>query len=125
MINLPAISESTLAISLEGVWALPVVLTGPDGVQQTARGQVLRENANVAEDSRGIAQGSRQSIVTSTATVTLRRSSLNPVPQSGEHWTCAIPASPVEGAPMQTMLMEEAISGSATLGMVILKLVEL
>jgi len=122
VIDLNAISERCLGISLEGPWGEEVVLTGPDGVQQTARGRVVREAESVAEDSRGISQGGRRSLVVTKSSVTLRTTSLSPVPDSEEQWMCEIPIAPEEGAPTQVMYVETVPQGSKTIGLIILRL---
>jgi hypothetical protein len=86
--------ERDLAVSLEGRWGLPVALTGPDGVRQAGlTGQVLydivRLNPETGED-----------VVVSTPVVTLRRSSLDRVPQAGENWIVEIPSEPRVDAPL-------------------------
>lgn len=122
MIDLNAISERALGKTIEGLWGQEVILTGPDGVRQYPRGQVVREAESVSEDSRGIAQGGRHSLVVTKSSVVLRTSSLNPVPDSEENWMCAIPIGPQEDAPMQTMYVEAVPQGSKTIGLTVLKL---
>ena len=121
MINLPAIAESTLSTSLEGVFGSEVVLTGPDGEQQTVRGQVTNEFSRVGQDSRGISHGGRNSMTVYRSVVVLRRSSLSPVPENTEEWTCRVPIVP-GGEPAQTLFVEEIPDGSRTFGMLTLRL---
>lgn len=118
MINLPAIAEQTLATSLEGPWAYDIKLIGPDGAVQTARAQCVHEYSNIAEDSRGVSQGGRQSLVIKSSSITLRSSSLNPAPKYGEQWACSVPVAPVEGAEVQTLFVEADSIGSVTLGLI-------
>jgi len=124
MLDLRDIGERVLALSLEGPFGSTVILTGPDGVQQEVRGQVVIEPKHIAEDSRGVEQGGRQSLLTTRCSVTLRRSSLNPVPDSEEFWTCEIPLSPMANAPKKTMAVEYVPEGSNSLGLLTLRLVD-
>lgn len=98
--NLRVAIERDLHESLEGEFKIPVELTSPDGETQIYSanntdellgGQVLyysrRENPETGEI-----------IVVNEPVVTLRITSLDRVPQSGENWYIKMPTSPVEGA---------------------------
>lgn len=122
MLDLNAINEKCLGITLEGVWGEEVVLLGPDGVEQTVRGRVVRESESVSEDSRGISQGGRRSLVVTKSSVSLRTTSLSPIPDSEENWMCTIPVGPEEGAPTQRMFVEAVPQGSKTIGIITLRL---
>lgn len=100
--NLRERVESSLAMSLEGRWGLPVVLIAPDGAIQEFKagttdtplvGQILydivRLNPETGED-----------VVIPNPVVTLRRSSLNRVPLAGENWIVKIPEEPRTDATM-------------------------
>lgn len=85
--NLRERVERDLAVSLEGRWGLPVILTSPDGERQgDLKGQVLYGIRRIDPDS-------GNEIVVDTPAVTLRRSSLTRVPLAGERWIVEIPAS--------------------------------
>lgn len=121
MINLPAISEAVLGTTLEGPWASDVVLTGPDGEQQSVRGQLSKIPEQVGQDSRGIAHGGRNSMYTNSYALVLRRSSLSPVPDDAGEWTATIPSVP-GGTPDVTYFVETQPDGDKTFGMVTLRL---
>lgn len=101
MENLRQQIEADLHESIEGEWKVPVELTSPDGVKQIYSknnptellgGQVLyfsrRDNPSTGEV-----------VVVNQPVVTLRVSSLDRVPMSGETWAVKIPISPAPGAP--------------------------
>ena len=100
MENLRAAIEKDLGDSLEGEFKIEVELTAPNGQTQiysknnpTAKlgGQVLYythiENPTTGEQ-----------IVVNEPVLSLRISSLNIVPKSGETWHIKMPTSPVAGA---------------------------
>lgn len=111
MINLRAISEQALATTLEGVWGADVVLIGPDGVKQNLRGQVVHE---VVETNP--ATGATIRVLKSA--LTLRRSSLSPVPIDGEAWAATVPLDPTTDSATQSMSWDQARKGSRTIGMI-------
>lgn len=97
--NLRAMAELDLGRSLEGPdWSFPVKLTGPDGVTEAVRGQVLYDLVRMNPDN-----GER--VVVEQCTITLRRSSLRRVPSPGENWLYEIPESPAdpEGSTVQVV----------------------
>jgi hypothetical protein len=121
MINLPSISEQTLAVSLEGPWGSDVVLIGPDGVKQPLRGQLTRKGKIVGQDSRGIAHGGRNSMISHRAVVVLRRSQVDPIPTAEDPWAVLIPPSP--GAePTVAMYLEQEPDGDQTYEFLTLRL---
>jgi hypothetical protein len=100
MENLRAAIEKDLADSIEGEFLIEVELTAPNGETQIYSkndpdkklgGQVLyytrRENPETGEI-----------IVVNEPVISLRISSLNIVPKSGETWYIKMPISPVIGA---------------------------
>lgn len=109
MINLRAISEKCLATTLEGPWGVQITLIGPNGARQTPRGQVVHDT--VIKDP---ATGAVVKVVKSA--VSLRRSSLDPIPQDGERWAFIVPLDPGEDSDTQTMFMETAPIGGRTIG---------
>lgn len=87
--NLRERAESDLEHTLEGSFALPVILISPDGLELSVTGQVLYDT--VKDNPETGAQ-----IVVNHPAVTLRRSSLSQVPLPGERWFVKIPTSPSE-----------------------------
>lgn len=97
--NLRALAEKDLGLTLEGDWSSPVTLIAPDGVRYSGTvdgrpltGQVLYE---IVRDD--LERGEK--VTYDTPVVSLRRSSLARVPQAGEPWGVIIPSAPVPGAP--------------------------
>lgn len=87
--SLSKLQESDLSAVLENPndWGMPVVLKGPTGATQTVNGQVLRDSIMVNPET-------GEPVLNTTPVVTLRISSLNPVPQNGEKWYIEIPSTP-------------------------------
>ncbi len=106
--NARALVESHLATTLEGVWALPVVLVDPDAnVINTSlndsgvlRGQINYETILVSPET-------GEEMVINNPNVSLRRSSLARVPEAGEKWLVKIPVSPLEGAEVEDFILSE------------------
>lgn len=118
-INLREQAESDLAITLEGEFGLPVELTNPDtGAIQTVQGQVLYDTVS-ADPETGAP------IISNNPVVTLRRSSLNPVPQPGERWHVRIPITPSRTAALDDFMIDDTHppDGGASLGTIRLHLI--
>ena len=84
MPDLRALAERDLGVTLKGDWSTPVGLIGPDGVRQSTTGQVLYDMVRFNPEN-----GER--VVVKNPVVTLRRSSLSPIPIAGESWIIEIP----------------------------------
>src|SRR4030042_6305550 len=106
MESLRAAIEQGLYASIEGEWGMAVELTSPAGITQTMsknnpleslKGQVLyfsrRENPATGEV-----------IIINQPVVSLRISSLDRVPISGERWFIKMPISAVAAAAMRTFV---------------------
>ena len=116
--------EKDLAETLEDPadYGIPVVLITPTGevistsLNKTGPlyGQVLYDSVKQDEDG--------MQIIDNKPVVTLRRSSLVRTPQSGEVWGVQIPTSPLLNAPIETFLLERAIDGGSSLGIIRLHL---
>ena len=113
-VNLRELAERDLGRTLEGEFALPVVLTSPDGIVQstsensadplnpdTLVGQVLYDIVRDNPDSI-----SGESLVINKPVVTLRRSSLLRVPKPGEKWIVQIPTSPSRTAELEKFMTD-------------------
>ena len=123
MANLREIIEKDLEVSLEGDYALPVVLIGPDGTVYTEKvngddlvGQVLYSSLKFDPDT-----GAQ--VVVPQPVVTLRVSSLQRVPADGEAWGVKIPITPSTTAPLKEFSMERPVEAN-TIGFIRLYLVE-
>lgn len=99
MLNLRALAEKDLAITLEGDWGSDVTLIRPDGERVSTardgrplRGQVLYNTVRLNPET-----GER--IVSNCPILSLRRSSLERVPTWGENWIIEMPVAPTVGAP--------------------------
>jgi hypothetical protein len=113
--NLRAISEAALATTLEGLWSAQVTLIGPLGAKQVVRGQVVHDTVK-----RDPATGAVIEVVKSA--VSLRRSSLSPVPGDGENWAFFVPRDATDDSGTETMYMESAPVGGRTLGIIVFHL---
>lgn len=122
--DLMAINEGFLAYSLEGLGE-DITLISPAGTTHTLKAQVVRVYNTAGEDSRGIAQGSRQLNKISTARATVRISTVLEFEPSGEllGWAARVRIYPIEGSEEQVMFVEEAPDGDTSMGIRILALV--
>lgn len=110
--NLRAQVEEDLAFTLEDPdgFGMSVTLIGPTGATQEVYGQVLYPAKIDPMDD--------MEVVVRKTVVTLRRSSLSPVPASGEKWSCEIPVSPVSGASTELYMIEQPTEGGESLGFI-------
>jgi len=107
-LNLRERSEQDLKFSLEGEWALPVVLIDPDGNKldtnqntgEPLTGQVLYDS--VKDNPQTGAP-----VVTNKPVVTLRRSSLSRTPEAGEKWFVQIPVDPSTTATLESFQLDK------------------
>ena len=115
LVNLRALAEKHLAVTLEGQWAIEVDLIGPDGKKQLGlKAQVLYDRIE-QNPSTG------QPVIVNEPVVTLRYSSLNPAPASpNEKWMISMPVSPVEGAAKEDFVLDpsRAIEGGRSIGFI-------
>lgn len=110
--NLRQLTEADLANTLEGDFALPVELIGPGGIQNLT-GQILYDTVSLVPET-------GETVITNEPIVTLRRSSLNPVPKDGEKWSIKIPTSPSPTASMENFVIDgdRASEGGASIGFI-------
>lgn len=122
--DLMAINESFIEQSLEGLGE-DLILISPAGTRHTVKAQVVRVHVTAGEDSRGIAQGSRQLNVVSTARATVRISTILEF-SNGDlgGWGAEVRIYPFEGSPTQIMFVEGAPDGDTSMGISILSLVK-
>jgi len=86
---------------LEGVWGLPVELTGPAGAKQSdLRGQVIYHSFTEDPDT-----GAR--VISDMICVSLHRLSLTRIPVAGERWQVRVPSFPNESAPLIDYLVTD------------------
>jgi hypothetical protein len=111
MIDLRALAEADLAYSLEGDYAAEITLKGPNGATQTVRGRVRYCKPRTNLDTGEVAYDFDPNI-------TLRRSSLSPIPAADEKWSATFPDGPRTDAGSLTMLLDttRAPEGGQTLG---------
>jgi hypothetical protein len=120
-INLRERAETDLSFTLEGVFALPVVLIGPgaeSGVEPA--GQTQSVTGQVLYDRRVLNPDTGDEMVIPEPVVSLRRSSLDPVPQPGEKWIVQIPTTPSSTAELETFVVnfDRAPEGGASIGFI-------
>jgi len=112
-VNLREAIEEDLEESLEGDWGLPIILIGPEttGETQEVRGQVLYDTVEENPETGG-------TMIVHSPVVTVRRSSLSPVPQPGERWAVRIPIEPREDADKVTFVLDHPSQEGASIGFI-------
>lgn len=123
-LDLMAINESLLEHSLEGLGET-IELLSPSGIRYSIKAQVIRVHNNTGEDSRGIAQGSRQTLKLISARASVRISTILAFEPSGDltGWGCKVRIYPREDSAYQQMFVEQEPGGDISLGIRILPLV--
>ena len=117
--NLRELVETDLDTTLEGEWGLPVTLISPDGVIQTLKkntttrlaGQVLYDTVQQNPETGEI-------IMVDNPIVSLRRTSLDRIPQDGEKWVVQIPTTPSTTAALEDFVLSptKAHGGGGSIG---------
>lgn len=121
-IVLADVNERGLEHSLERIGE-EITLTSLEGVRYVFKGQIVRVYDTAGEDSRGIAQGSRQLNKVVRASVTLRNYTVREAGiESMEGFACTIPIEP-RRPETQVMFVEAAPAGDISLGIRVLELV--
>lgn len=102
--------ETDLSETLEASddFGMSIVFTGPDGAQQTVYGRVTYDT--IVQDENGNA------IVDDMPCVTIRRSSMDPLPANGQKWSVAIPSSPRSDATTEIYMMDRASEHGRSIG---------
>jgi len=118
-VNLRELVETDLDTTLEGEWGLPVTLISPDGVIQTLKkntttrlaGQVLYDTVQQNPETGEI-------IMVDNPIVSLRRTSLDRIPQDGEKWVVQIPTTPSTTAALEDFVLSptKAHGGGGSIG---------
>lgn len=104
--NLRERVESDLAITVEGRWGLPVFLTSPDGEKQiNKKGTTVPLKGQVLYDIMRLDLDTGEDKLVGCPVVTLRRTSLDRVPEPGENWLIEIPDEPREDADMVSYVL--------------------
>ena len=113
-LNLREQAEADLATTLEGEFALPVVLVSPgDGITQNVNGQVLYDTVKFNPDT-------GEQVVVPDPVVVLRLSSLSRIPKAGETWHVKIPSTPSRTAPLKDFVYssDKPPEGGESLGII-------
>lgn len=121
MVNLREQVEQDLGESLEGEWALPVVLIDPDGVKyETSANDATKPLVGqVLYGKREFNPDTGQEVYINTPIVTLRVTSLTRVPANGEKWVIKIPISPSTTAPLIDFIFQgRPLEGGTSLGFI-------
>ena len=112
--------ESDLGTTLEGDFGLPVELIAPDGTiydssfndpEFPLMGQILYDTLVVDPDTGA-------EMIVHKPVVTLRRSSLEVVPQDGEDWAVRIPIVPDRTATKETFKLERPLEEGGAIGFI-------
>ena len=106
MASLRAKIEADLKHTLEGDFALPVVLIDPDGqtISQGIDGRPLC--GQVLYDTVKVNPETGEDFIVNNPVVTLRRSSLSRVPLAGEVWLVKIPLNPLHPEELAPFLVD-------------------
>lgn len=99
MTNIRELAESNLSITLEGDYSLPVELVSPGGKTQSVTGQVLYDSVEEAPET-------GEPVIVNEPVVTLRLSSLSPIPKPGEQWVVRIPSTPSTTAALESYSLD-------------------
>ena len=121
MVNLREQVEQDLGESLEGEWALPVVLIDPDGVkyETSANDATMPLVGQVLYGKREFNPDTGQEVYINTPIVTLRVTSLTRVPANGEKWVIKIPTSPSTTASLVDFIFQgRPLEGGTSLGFI-------
>jgi hypothetical protein len=121
MTSLREKAESDLGTTLEKEWSLPVVLKGPDGkIYDTSANDGERLGGQVLYDIVRLSPDTGNNIIVNKPVVTLRRTSLERVPQAGERWIVQIPVRPSETAEMEDFILDpdRPPEGGASIGFI-------
>ncbi len=113
--DLRKLIESDLQYTLEGDYGLPITLIDPDGNEQEVMGQVLYETHEFEGENVEI-------VIVEKPHVTVRRSSLNRIPQPNETWAVKIPKTPDRDAETVTYLFDTPSEGGKSIGFIRLTL---
>ena len=114
LVNLRALAESHLSVTLEGAWAIEVDLIGPSGAKQ------LGLKAQVLYDRTEENPATGQPVIVNEPVVVLRHSSLTVVPKTNEKWLIRMPVSPVAGAEKEDFVLDpsRAVEGGRSIGFI-------
>lgn len=106
MENLRAKLESDLKDCLEGEWKAEVELTNPDGETQiySKNNPTEKLGGQVLYFTRRLDPATGEAVVVNQPCVTLRITSLDRVPASGEKWFIKMPIAPQAGAAKQSFV---------------------
>lgn len=122
MINLRAEIEKDLKESIESEWKMTVELTGPDGIKQlySKNNPLELLGGQVLYFTRSINPDTGEAIIVNSPCVTLRVSSLNRVPKSGEKWYIKFATSPESGATKESFVFTptKALEGGTDIGFI-------
>ncbi len=110
--GLRELSEEYLGLTLEGDFALPAIITTPDGASQTVQAQILYDRTG--EDPQ-----TGETVYVTEPVVVVRRSSLDPLPSPGDKLVIQIPATPDATADTETYYcFDQSFRGGRSLGLV-------
>ena len=111
--NLRELADNDLKETLEGDWALPVVLIDPEGVEYTKTVDDRDLTGQVLYNSIAFDPDTGAQVIDSKPVVTLRVSSLQRVPLKGEAWGVKIPITPSTTATLEEFFMERPTEGNS------------
>ena len=126
MTDLRALAEQDLFHTIEGEFAIPVVLITPAGerIAKTVDGRPL--GGRVLWSHKEISPETSEPYIVHSPVVVLRESSLSKVPKSAEVWGVVIPEGPRPGAPLKHYVTDVSgiVEPGRNMGTVTLFLVE-
>jgi len=112
--------EIDLADTLEGEFWLPIELIDPDGNKQVYKKDSTTDllGGQVLYDIRDTDPETGMPIIVHKPVVTLRITSLDRIPVSGERWGVAIPSAPNPSAPKVMFVLEQATEDGRSIGFI-------
>jgi len=118
-VNLRELVETDLDTTLEGEWGLPVTLISPDGeIQTLKKGTTDRLTGQVLYDTVQQNPETGEIIMVDNPIVSLRRTSLDRIPEDGEKWVVQIPTTPSTTAALEDFVLSptKAHGGGGSIG---------
>jgi len=101
------IATTGLETSLEGNYGSLIELTAPDGETIKTNEKGLPLKGQVLYDRIGVDPETADEIVVNEISVSLRKSALSRVPESGESWKISFPLDPADPDTLTTHMLTE------------------
>ena len=120
-VNLRELADTTMIISVEGVFGLPAELTDPDGVEYTTNNRGTTLKGQLLFDSVEVDPDTGEVMAVEKPIAVFRRLSLTRVPKDGEKWFIRMPLEPKESATKVSLVFDGSqalLTGGKSLGII-------